>query len=75
MINAAQAAPEFLNTEELQDLTGYKHAGPQDGWLTFRRIPHRVDGRRVIVSRAHVRDWLEGKQAVISGGVNFGAVR
>lgn len=71
----ADTLPEFLTAQELHTLTGYARPGQQAAWLTFRRIPHRLEDRRVILSRVHVRDWLEGKQAVISGGVNFGAVR
>lgn len=78
MIKAAQAAemlPEFLSAAELHALTGYARCGQQVAWLQFRRLPHRLDERRVIVSRVHVRDWLAGKEAVISAGINFEAVR
>lgn len=67
--------PEFLSAVELHALTGYARAGQQAGWLLFRKIPHQVDGRRVIVSREHVRAWLEGRPTVISSGVNWSAVK
>lgn len=52
---------EFLTAAELRELTGYRAAGRQDTWLTEQGIPHRKVGGRTIVSRNHVRDWLEGK--------------
>jgi hypothetical protein len=45
---------EFLDADELRALTGYKPAGKQDCWLSQHRIPHRLDGGRLIVSRWHV---------------------
>lgn len=74
-MTSAHTAPEFLTTPELHQLTGYAHADKQTAWLKFRGIPHRTDGRRVIVSRVHVRDWLEGKTVVISSGVNLAGVK
>ena len=64
---------EYLSATELHDLTGYARSGQQAAWLQFRKIPHRVDGRRVILSRRHVRDWLEGKSVVTSSGINMAA--
>lgn len=52
---------EFLSRDELRDLTGVARAAAQGRWLTEKGVPHHVDGRRVIVSRHHVRLWLEGK--------------
>lgn len=78
MIKAAQAAemlPEFLSAVELHALTGYARPGQQAQWLKENGIPHKVDGRRVIVSRVHSRQWLEGRAVVISEGINFGAVK
>lgn len=67
--------PEFLSTGELHGLTGYARPGQQAQWLKEQGIPHRVDGRRVIVSRVHSRAWLEGRHTVTSAGINFGAVK
>lgn len=66
--------PEFLTPEELRNLTGHARAGAQDGWLAERGIPRQRDGARVIVSRVHVRAWLEGKPVVSSNGPNWEAV-
>lgn len=75
MITAQQAMPEFLSATELHGLTGYARPGQQAQWLKEQGIPHKVDGRRVIVSRVHSRQWLEGRAVVISEGINFGAVK
>lgn len=65
---------EYLQPNELQDLTGYARATGQARWLKLHGIPHQVRGRRVIVSREHVRAWLEGRQVVTSAGPNWAAV-
>lgn len=66
---------EFLTREELRDLTGAGRAQAQARWLAEKGLPHRVDGRRVIVSRHHVRQWLAGESLVLSAGPNWDAVR
>lgn len=66
---------EYLNTQDLQMLTGYAHAVKQDGWLRENGIPHRAIGKRVIVSTAHARDWLEGRTVVQSSGMNWAAIK
>lgn len=67
---------EFLEPEELKDLTGCAPASKQDEWLTEHGIPHRVDlkRKRVIISREHVRAWLEGRPLHSSKGPNWSAV-
>ena len=65
---------EYLSVQELHSLTGYARAMSQANWLKEECIPHRQDGKRIIVSRQHVQSWLEGK-SVASGGINFAAVR
>ncbi len=65
---------EFLSADEVRELTGYKHVKEQDEWLSTRAIPHRRDGKRVIVSRVHARAWLEGRPVVSSNGPNWNAV-
>lgn len=65
---------EYLPPPELHQLTGYARPTSQASWLKERGIPHRLDGRRVIVSRVHVQSWLEGR-TVVSGGINFASVR
>jgi hypothetical protein len=65
---------EYLPPTELHALTGYARPGAQAAWLKDHAVPHKVDGKRIIVSRVHVQAWIEGK-IVASGGVNFAAVR
>jgi hypothetical protein len=65
---------EYLSSTELHQLTGFARSSSQANWLLKMRIPHQADGRRVIVSRAHVQAWLEGKQAVNGSGPNWAAV-
>lgn len=74
-MSAVLEAPELMQRDELRDLTGKAHASAQAAWLSERGVPHRLDGRRVILSRAHVRDWLEGKTVRQSSGINWEAVR
>ncbi len=66
---------EFLSAQELHALTGFARAAEQDAWLKERAIPHRRDGRRVVVSRFHARSWLEGREVVASNAPNIAALR
>jgi hypothetical protein len=66
--------PEFLAADELRTLTGCKPVAKQDAWLRDNGIPHRRDGSRLIVCRAHVRAWVEGRPVVSSNGPNWSAV-
>ena len=66
---------EFLPQAELFTLTGYIRASAQAVWLKEHGIAHRLDGRRVIVSRLHVRAWLEGRPIVQSAGLNLSAIK
>lgn len=66
---------EFLSSSEVRDLTNSTPFRKQAAWLVEHGVPHRVDGRRVIVSRVHARNWLEGRQAPASGGINWSAVK
>lgn len=65
---------EFLDAAELCALTGKSRVGDQARWLASQAMPHRLDGRRLIVSRYHARRWLEGEQ-IVSPGPNWDAVR
>lgn len=51
----SDTASEYLSPGELHDFTGYARAGQQTAWLIERGIPHRLDGRRVILSRIHIQ--------------------
>lgn len=53
----SEALSEYLSPGELHSLTGYARFGQQGDWLAEHGIPHRADGRRLIVSREHVRSW------------------
>lgn len=66
---------EYLNSAELHTVTGYARCTDQAKWLVTKGIPHMVDGKRIIVSREHVRAKLEGKSFVTSSGLNFGAIK
>jgi len=66
---------EYLTHLELHQLTGYARAGQQSTWLQSKGIPCRLDGRRVIVSREHVRGWLEGRTMVASKGLNLAGIK
>jgi hypothetical protein len=66
---------EYLPHTELHQLTGYARPTAQARWLAEQGIPHRQDGRRIIVSRLHVQRWLEGKATPNSGGFNWAAVK
>lgn len=66
--------PELYDDAELLLLTGYAQAHKQEEWLRDKGIPHRREGRRVIVSRLHVRSWLEGRDMIVSEGPNWGAL-
>jgi hypothetical protein len=65
---------EFLEKPELRRLTGCAWATAQAAWLKERGIPHRLDGKRLIVCRVHVRAWVEGRQVVSSNGPNWSAM-
>lgn len=53
---------EFLTPAEIRPLADGK-AGllDQSEALRLLGIPHRVVGRRILVSRYHVREWLAGR--------------
>ncbi len=65
---------EFLSPAELHRLTDCARGPAQDQWLTEHGLPHKLDGKRVIVSRLHVRAWLEGRTVVASNGPNWSAM-
>lgn len=49
---------KLLTPDELARLTGFKWSRHQSDWLVEMGIPHRMDGKRVIVSQKHVDAWL-----------------
>lgn len=66
---------EYLNTQELHQLTGYARFQAQLSWLKLQGLPFKVDGSRIIVSRLHVQRWIEGKPTVSHAGMNVSAIR
>lgn len=68
-------APELMSADEVREATGKARSTQQSEWLAERGVPHRLEGRRIILSRAHFRAWLEGKVVPRTGGINWGAVR
>ena len=66
---------EYLSPQELHTLTGYARSAQQAAWLKFHSIPYKQDGSRIIVSREHVRAWLEGKPVLSRSGMNVAAIR
>jgi hypothetical protein len=66
---------EYLPPPELHALTGFARVTAQTGWLASQGIPHKVDGKRVIVSRVHVQSWLEGRTVVRSTGLNLAGIK
>lgn len=66
---------KLLTPDELARLTGFKWSRHQSDWLVEMGIPHRMDGKRVIVSQKHVDAWLEGRTFVRSVGLKLEAIR
>jgi len=65
---------EFLSPAELHDLTDMARVKAQEEWLTAHSIPHKLEDKRLIVSREHVRAWIEGREVVTSTGPNWAAL-
>ena len=68
---------EYLSPVEMHTLTGYARSGQQGDWLKEHSIPHRQDGKRVIVSREHVREaqYAEEMLSLLSGEIDQYIVR
>lgn len=66
---------EYLSNQELSRLTGSSENRCKSRWLQGQRIPFKEDGRRLIVSRLHVQQWLEGKITLTHSGMNLSAIR
>jgi hypothetical protein len=65
---------EYLSLIEVYLLTDALTTKAQDVWLTQREIPHKVDGKRIILSRQHVTAWLEDKPVLSTTVANWGSV-
>ena len=66
---------EFLSPAEIRDMTDRARVDAQSERLTELGVPFRMSGRRVLVSRFHVREWLAGRTVTPSRGINLAAVR
>ena len=66
---------ELLSPQERHELTGYARSGQQAQWMREQGIPHRVDGKRVLVSRVHVQSWLAGRNMASSTGLNMAGIK
>lgn len=65
----------FLSPDELVELTGRRRATGQSLWLEEHLIPFQlVDGKRVLVLKSHVENWVVGKPIEARGGINWAAV-
>lgn len=50
----------LLTPSELRELTGCARRSDQAEWLSLNGIPFRLDGVRLLVSKAHAEAWLGG---------------
>jgi Domain of unknown function (DUF4224) len=66
---------EYLSPGEMHTLTGFARSGQQGEWLTAQGIPFLADGRRIIVSREHVRARMEGRIVARSKGLNMAGIK
>ncbi|QKV52360.1 DUF4224 domain-containing protein [Comamonas antarctica] len=66
---------EYLSNQEISRLTGSSENRCKSNWLRGQRIPFKEDGKRLIVSRMHVQQWLEGKPVLTHSGLNLSAIR
>lgn len=66
---------EYLDSRELKSLTDYTYRSKQTEWLRMKGIPFKIDGKRLVVTKTHVQNWIEGKQNVAGRGMNVAAIR
>ncbi len=66
---------EFLSTDDLRELTQRAHKDAQAKMLEASGIPFRWLAGRLVVSRHHVREWLEGRTVAPSREPNMKAIR
>jgi hypothetical protein len=70
---------EYLSPQELHQLTDYARPSGQVEWLRANGIPYKEEVKRgvirLIVSREHVRSWIEGKPVLARGGLKIEAIR
>lgn len=66
---------EFLLPQEIKRMTSQGKLDDQESFFKKEGIPHRRLGKRILVSRAHVREWIAGAVFVPSRGINMGAIK
>lgn len=66
---------EYLSATEVRDLTDSARRAEQQRRLGELGIPFLVSGRRIVVSREHVRARLEGRTVRATGAPNLALVR
>jgi hypothetical protein len=66
---------EFLPAEDVADLAGCSARDAQCAALDAAGIPYIRQGKRILVSRAHVRQRLLGEQLRQSAGPRLDLVR
>lgn len=54
----------FLDSDDLHRLTGAARANGQEAWLKAEGVPHRREGRNLIVLWVHVQAWVERRPLV-----------
>lgn len=52
---------EFLDAQELHQLTGYVRRKQRAEWLRARGIPFQDNGRGVVVRRINASAWADGQ--------------
>jgi hypothetical protein len=62
---------EFLSAAEVKDLTGTAQPDAQEAQLKLQGLPCKRRGRRVLVSRYHLREWLSGRPVTPSRGAKL----
>lgn len=70
------AESEFLGPADVRALAGGQTKPEAQGAvLTLAGIPHKIVGRRVLVSRHHARLWLAGQPTTPITRPNLSAAR
>ena len=66
---------EFLSPADLKDLTGWANPDRQEAELQRQGLPFKRRGRRMLVSRFHIREWLSGRPVAPRRGIDLSKVK
>ena len=66
---------ELLTPTEVHRLTDSADPDAQEKVLCQDGIPYRRRGRRILVSRYHLREWLTGRPVAQSRGFDFTRIK